>query len=790
VRLRALHAKLLRDLRSLFGQGLTIALVVGAGIAGFVSLRATWASLVDSRDSYYERYRFGDAFVQLERAPESLIARIEAAPGVALAYSRVVEPIRLVMEGMVQPPTGVVVTLPSGGTPPMNQLFLRSGRMPGSGSTSEGVLIESFAERWGVAVGDTLRVLMKGSLRPIRVVGIGSSPEFIYPVGPGSGALPDEERFAVLWMDRRGVAPIFQMEGSFNDLVLRLHRDTSIRELQGWIDPLLEPYGGRGLIGRDLQLSNYILNGELSQLRQFATVLPMIFLGVAAFLLNVVLARTLNLQRTQIAALKALGYRDLEIALHYLQMLIGVVLGGAALGIALGWWLGGVMTSFYGEFFGFPALAFQIRGSDVLLSVGIAILAALVGAGSSLRQILRLSPAEAMRPEPPPRYRPTLVERAGVGRLLGPPGRMVLREVGRRPLRLALSSLGIAMAMGLVVVSRFSADALDVLIDQQFYRAWREDVTVTFMGPAPERSIRELRHIPGVVEAEGIRGTSARLHMDSRWRDITIIGYPEDARLRQLIDADQRLIPLPSQGLVLTSKLAELLGISVGDTVRLSLREGNLRDRQVVVTGLVNEMFGLQGHMPLGELNALLGEGPMVSQALLSIERGSFAGVEGRLAGLPRVADVTSRDLLIVRFREQSETPLLVMMFILSGFAAVIAGGVVYNNARVALSMRARDLAILRVQGFTRREISGVLLGELSVQLLLALPLGAWVGTQLAVGIAHSVDVEQYRLPIVLSAWTYGYAALVVLVAGVLTALLVRRKLDHLDLIAVLKTRE
>lgn len=789
-RLSALNRKLVRDLRGMLGQGVTISLVVAAGIAGFITLRSTYSSLLESRDAYYERYRFGEAFARLERAPHSLEGRLGSIQGVALAYTRIVEPVRVVGEDLISSPVGLVISLPPDGIAPLNGVFLQEGAAPSPGRSDEALLLAAFAERRGIVPGDTLRVVMNGSMRDVRITGIATSPEFVFPVGGGGTGIPDDDRFTVLWMERSAVEPIFEMEGAFNDVVFRLQPDASEEEVLSQVDLLLEPYGGRGAVGRDGQPSNAILNGELSQLRQFAVTVPVIFLSVAAFLLNMVLTRLLQLQRTQVAALKALGYLDREIALHYFQMISGVVLAGSFLGLLLGRWLGSEMTDLYAFFFGFPLLEFRTGFRTPVLAVGIALLAGAAGAFGALRRILALSPAEAMSPEPPARYRPTLPERLGLGRLVGPSGRMVLREIGRRPIRTFFSSLGIAMAVGILVVGRFSSDAMDFLIDHQFYRAWKEDVTVTFHGPVPERAVRELLHFPGILQSEGLRATGVRLQSGHLWRDVALQGYPEDAQLREFIDSRGNSLPLPSGGVVLTSKLAEVLGVSLGDTLRVTLREGRNREGSLVVSGLVDEMFGLTGHMRLSDLNALLGEEPRVTQALLRVEASQAEELEDRLAELPGVADVGNRNSLVQRFQEQSATYMAVMTLIMTCFASVIAGGVVYNNARVAVAERSRDLASLRVLGFTRREISGVLLGEMAVQVLLAIPVGLWVGYQLCLGIAGSVDPEMYRLPVILSPWTYAFATAVVLLAAAGSALLVRRRLDHLDLIGVLKTRE
>jgi putative ABC transport system permease protein len=789
-RLSALDRKLVRDLRGMLGQGITISLVVAAGIAGFITLRSTHSSLIDSRDAYYERYRFGDVFVGLERAPEALADRLERVPGVARVHTRVVELVRIPMEGAAQSPFGQVVSLPADGDPPLNALFLRDGSLPEPGRADEALLLEAFAGKWDLEVGDTLRVIMNGTLRPVRITGLAASPEFVYPMPPGGIGLEGDDRFGVLWMDRGAVGPIFRMEGAFNDAVLRLQPGASERAVLTEVDALLEPFGGRGAVGRANQPSNAILDGELAQLEQFAGVVPLIFLGVAAFLLNVVLSRLLNLQRTQIAALKALGYRDRQIALHYLKMTSGVMLAGTALGLALGAWLGSAATGLYASFFGFPVLEFRIGWGPGAAAVIIALAAGGFGAFGALRKVLRLSPAEAMSPEPPARYRPSILERLGAGRLVGPSGRMVLREVTRRRLRTALSALGIALAIAILVVGRFMPDALEILIDEQFYRAWKEDAGVTFTGPVPERGVRELLAVPGVRAAEGMRITSARIHSDHRWRDVPLQGYPEGAALRTLLDERGEVLPFPEGGVVLTSILGEVLGVGPGDTVRVTLREGRTREAHLVVAGLLGEMFGLQGHMRMADLNALLGEAPTVNRALLRVEGGRMDEVAARLGHLPAVLDVSSRDATVQGFREQSAQYLLVMTLIMTAFASVIAAGVVYNNARVAVAERERDLASLRVMGFTRREVSSILLGEMGVQVALAIPLGLWLGYRLCLGIAASVDPEMFRLPVILTPATYAFATGVVLAAAVASALLVRRRLDNLDLIGVLKTRE
>ncbi len=785
----ALHRKLLRDLGELRGQLVSIALVVACGVAAYVALRSTWDSLLVSRETYYERYRFADVFAHCKRAPEALRTRLEAVPGVALAETRVSEAVLIPMPELPEPASGQVVSVPAGRPPALNALTLRSGREVEPGYGDEVVVLESFAEAHGLIPGSRLPVVLNGQLRQLRVVGTAASPEYIMAMAPGELA-PDPARFAVLWMDRATLAPAFQMEGAFNDVTFRLQPGASEAAALDGVDALLEPYGGLGAIGRSKQLSHFMLSGELAQLESMATVVPVIFLGVAAFLLNVVLSRLVFLQRSQIATLKAIGYRDLAVGLHFLELVSLIVLVGAALGLALGAWLGRAMTELYAGFFHFPVLEYRLALPIALVAVGISLLSAVVGALVSVGAVVRLPPAEAMRPPAPAVYHRTALERLGLLALLGAAERMIVREVQRRPLRLLLSSVGIAMAVAITVVGQFWSDAMDYMMEVQFGQAMREDLTVVFRSPRPARALGELAHLPGVRRVEGLREVPLRVRSGARYRDSVLVGYPDDAELRRVLDQHGVVEPLPERGLVLTEKLGEVLGVRPGDSVTLEVREGERAHVVAPVAATVDEAFGLQAHARAATVAALLGEEPLATSALLLLDPAAGERARARLKELPEVASVTRRDNLTERFNDQSRTMVLVFSVILTAFASVIAVGVVYNNARVALSMRSRELASLRVLGFTHREVATILVGELAIQVLLAIPPGLLIGTWLATAMMSMVDPETYRFPVTISARSYAFAVVVALAAGAVSALLVQRRLRALDLIGVLKTRD
>ncbi len=788
--MRALDRKLLRELLQLRGQVVTIALVVACGIASFVTLRSTWSSLETSKREYYLDYRFGDVFAHLKRAPEAVVARLEQVPGVALVYARLVQTITLPIQGRGQPPVAEVVSLPPGGEPPLGALFLQAGRLPAVGRADEAVLLTSFADHYDLAPGDTVSAILNGERREVLIVGLATSPEFVYPTPPG-GLGVDDERFAVLWMDRTAIAPAFQMEGAFNDVVIRLQHGASEPEVLSEVDRILDPYGGLSAVGRSQQPSNYILEEEMAQLRMWATVVPLIFLGVSAFLVNVVLSRLVHLQRPQIAALKAVGYRDVEVGLHYLKLVSVVVLLGAVLGVAVGAWLGRSLTGVYAHIFRFPYFEYALGVGVPLAAAALSFASAAVGAVATVRRIVLLPPAEAMRPPAPSVYRPLLLEQLGLGRLVSPAGRMVVRELERQPLRTVLSVLGIATALGTLIVGQFTGDAFRYLIQVQFSQVTREDLSVELRDPVAARAARELAHLPGVWRAEGVRTVPVRIEAGHRYREIPLVGYEDGAQLRRVISRDtRRPVPLPPAGLVVTRTLGEVLGVGAGDTVLVKLLQGERAVLPMIVAGMVDELVGLQGYLRLPALNALLAEPPTVSQVLLAVEGGRTDAVIRRLGEMPGVSTITRRSAVVELIERQSGESMAVVSLVLTIFAATIAVGVVYNNARVVLSLRSRDLASLRVLGFSRAEISRVLLNELGLQVLLAIPTGMVIGTWLTGLVVRSIHQERFRFPVVLSARTYAFAILVVLAASAASALLVRRGLDRLDLIGVLKTRE
>ena len=787
--MRPLDRKLVRDFWSLKGQALAISLVIAAGVAMFIMYLSTFDSLRLTQRTYYERYRFAHVFAGLTRAPLGLLDRVKEIPGVARADARAVVDVNLDVPGLTEPATGRLVGIEIPPRPSLNDVFLRRGRFPSPDRSDEVMVSEAFALARDLHPGDRVAAVINGRRRELDIVGIALSPEYVYTIRPGE-LIPDDARFGVFWMHGRDLAAAFDMEGGFNNLSVTLLPGASEPDVVARLDRLLATYGGLGSVPRSLQTSHWYLDNELKQLQSVGLVLPIVFLVVAAFLLNVVLTRIVSVQREQIAALKALGYTNAELGWHYTKLSLAIGAAGAAFGVIGGSWMGAGMTSMYNNFFRFPTLEYHLPPAVVAGGVMVSFVAAALGALNAVGRAVSLPPAEAMRPEPPAHYRRSWLERAGLARWLSAPVRMILRNLGRHPVRTATSVIGIAASVSMLILGTFFLDSIDVLMELQFFSIQRQDATVTFVLPASGRALHEIERLPGVLHAEPMRAVPARLRSVQRSRIVSILGLVARPELNRVVDVNGGAMALPPGGLVLSLKLAEVLGATLGDVLMVEVLDGRRPARLAPVTGIVEEYMGTAAYMEIDALRRLAGEGESLSGAFLKVDPAMVDRLYRRLKDTPMVAGVSLKRSAIESFQKTLADTFYVMIFFNLLFSSIIAGGVVYNAARVSLSERSRELASLRVLGFTRGEISFILLGELAAVTLMAIPVGMLLGYTCAALLVAAFNTELYRFPLVVSSRTFAFAGCAVLVAAALSGLAVRRRLDRLDLIAVLKTRE
>lgn len=802
-----LQRKLWRDLRRLWSQVLTIALVVASAVGALVTTQACVHSLEAARDRFYRQAQMADVFAGVRRAPRSAVSSIEALDGVLMVQATVERPARLMLSGVESPIMGHVVGVPRDQPLRLNQVWLRMpsphssrgavetavpGRWPG-GPSGDGVLpvwvSEGFAQARGLRVGDRFQVLMNGRLRVVDVVALALAPDVVFA---GAMGMPDPSGYGVLWMDEEALAAAWDLEGAFNRLAVLLAPGAHEPAVLAAINERLPAWGGREALPRRLQGSHQMLDNEIQEQRLLGTVLPTVFALASIFLLHIVMTRLVATQRESMAALKALGFDNRTLALHHLQMGLVIGLIGWVVGLALGAAAAQALLTVYADFFRFPRLDLVLPSSVVMLGAALAAAAALMGTAQALAGILRLSPAQAMQPATPAPYRASpwaqaLERRLATSLVL----RMILRQWRRRPWRSAVSVLGLATAMALVVMGHFFRDAIDHIVSHQFNAVWRGDVQVMTLEPVTADAIRELRRLRGLeLEVEGSRLLPATLVHGHRQRRVQLRGLEPNAVQQRLLDLDGRALTITDEGLILTDRLAHQLGVQPGDAVLLHLPEAPQPWTTLVVTQLVSETMGLSATTSRATLNRLMGEAERFNLLSLRVPEPVLSTVLQALAGLPAVGGAFSKAHLLRNMQAITARNIRIMSSIMTGFALVLAVGVVYNLARIALAERAWELASLRVLGFTRAEVARLLVGEQFLMLALALPLGVALGWLLVWGLSVGLRSDQFQFPVVIWPRTHALAGLSVSLAVAATALVVWHRVQHLDLVAALKTRE
>ena len=787
--LHPLDRKLLRDLWRLRGQALGIALIVASGVAVLCSSLAVVDALQETANTFYDRQKFAHVFAGATRAPNRLTDRIQRIRGVQAVEPRVVRAATLDVAGFEEPVVGMLISVPEDRGTTLNQLDMRRGRLPQRGRPDEVVLSEGFAEAHALEPGDELHALINGRRRALTVTGVALSPEYVYSIGPGA-LMPDAKRFGILWLGEEALRAAFDLDGAFNDVTLTLAHGADTALVLRAVDDLLAPFGGSGAIERKDQISNWVLMNEIRELRSMAGVLPSIFLVVAAFLSNMVLTRLIATERAEIGLIKAFGYTNATVAWHYAKLVLVIAGTGVLLGWLVGWWLGLWTTGMYAEAFRFPTLYYRPGPQSFLIAGIVSMLASLAGAIGSARRAARLPPAEAMRPPTPSAYR-----RAGVLSELAKNRieqltRIVIRQLIRWPLRALLTSFGIATSVAVLIMAFQWLDALDHMLDSFFFDQQRQDVTVALVDEHPARVRHEFARLPGVLAVEVRRSVDARLRNANLSRREAVTGVPAVGELEVFKDASGARVPIPRYGLVLADSLAKRLAVGPGDRLTLEVLDGDRPVLSAPVAAVFETWIGTPAYMHFDAVNELLGDSPLVNTLLLRVDKRWLPELYRELKATPSVAAVALRRSAVDNFNDTIGENMLIFISIYVGFACTLAFGVTYNSMRIALSERGRELATLRVLGFTGAEVSYVLLAEAALLVLLALPIGCVLGAGLTHWIASTFDTELFRLPAVILPATYGLSVIITVIASILCGVIVHQRVAHLDLIRVLKTRE
>ncbi|MBA86320.1 ABC transporter permease [Thalassobius sp. S69A] len=787
--LSPLNIKLWRDLSRIKGQAAAIGLVIALGVLMMVMMKGLVNTLDETRLAYYDRYRLADIFVPVTRAPERMLERLAALPGVAALEGRVSGWALIDIGADALPVRAQALSLPDTGRPRLNDIYLVDGRLPDLGRSDEILLLDGFAKARDLHLNDHLTATMNGTKRVFRITGFAQSPEFLYSTAPGE-MVPDDARFAVFWMRQAALSAAYDMQGAFNQALISLTRDTNAEGIILAADELLASYGASGAYGLVDLTSNRFIQEEIKGLNSTSTVIPPIFLGVAAFLLYIVINRMVQAEREQIGLLKAFGYSSWEVSLHYLKLVMVIAILGAIVGSVAGIWAGNALSRMYQIYYKFPFLVFTVDPRSFVTGFAVSILTASAGSLIVLRGVFRLTPAVAMRPPAPPDYSRSFDLAARLRRWLDQPSRMVLRRLTRYPGRMIGAVVGIGTGLALSVASLTLMAGFNTTLDLSFNVMNRGEMSLSFTSKQTDKALLELGRLPGVEHVEPARAVSVMFRNGTHSYRGAIEGRPEFPILNRVIDADEQPISMRREGVILSKPLAEILHLSPGDTVIAEIREGRRPTLYLPVIGVAETLMGAPAFMELSALSRVLNEPAQVTGATLTIDESLLPGLIDDLKEMPQIAGISLKSDIREALVEIMNTGPGSVRYIMLAVAAIITFGIVYNSARIAFAERERDLASLRVMGFSKSEASFVLLGELAVVTLAALPLGIALGYGLTYLTVKGFSTDIYQIPVTFSPQSYGLAIVAVLLAAGLSGWLVKRELDKVDLVASLKSRD
>lgn len=784
-----LDRKMGRDLKQLATQTVTVAILVACGVSLMISAWSAYRSLTNARDTYYSEYRFGDFFAEFKHAPNDIASKIRKIIGINTLETRIIIDGIVDIPKQIEPAVGRFISIPTGVGAQLNKIYLRTGRLPVDAETTEVLVHEGFALANNLRVGDRISVLIQGRQESLQIAGVGLSPEFVYALSP-SAPLPDDRHFGVFWVPFRGLERLAGMPNGFNSVTGILEPDATFESVKADLDQILKPYGNRGAYNRKNQSSNMFVEDEIAEQKVFAYFLPSIFLGIAAFLIHIISSRLITIHRPQIATLKAIGYTNHEVSIHYLKLVTVMMLFGAIPGVGVGALLGRLMAKAYQGFFRFPSLDFSVSGEAAFLGIVAGVVPGMFGATAAIRTAFRLAPAEAMRPPAPPVFRATRLENWGSLQRFGVAGKMVFRNLLRRPGRLLATIIGISFALAIVVSSGFWMDTLDYMITTQFQRIQREDMSVSLLNPVSRGGIREIEDLPGVQKAEGYRSVPVRIHYLNFKKETLLTGWPENAELRKRIDRDLKEIELPSYGLSLSRYFERNWGVRAGDWVEIETLEGELKKTTLRVAGFADDFVGVSLNMRIEDLWRTLDEEPSYNFVTIKSDPRSLSSLYVKLKELPIAVGVAMKNSVYRGFQQTMAELIRTSTSILMAFALAISVAVTYNSVRVNFSERAWEMATLRVIGFKRSYVFGLLLSEVALQVGLSILPGCFLGLGLAHLSLRLVRTEAFTFPVVIETSTYAVAIVVALIAFTLSATVVYKLTGNLSLADALKARE
>lgn len=780
---KTLNQKLLRDLKKIKFQVLSISLIIGSGIMYLMGSLISYKSLLLARDLFYKDYKLANGYHYSQFAPQSIIPIIRKLPGVLEVEERVSERVTIECKEKSRTAKGKILSI----TQNLNQLYIERGTLPLK--SSEVAINSSFAKSNQLHPGDTLTILLGGRKVQLQITAIVQSPEFVY-IFPEGGFLPDNKNYGILWAQKRTLETLLNRTGAFNEILFHFQFKNQVEKERTYfaIQQLMDKYASFGVISLDKLPSYSLLNNEFNQLKTTALFLPFIFIFVSSFILQMVLNRIVSKEREQIATLKANGMTSWEIGFHYFLIALIVCSIGTTLGILLGIYLGDVFVDLYSEYFYFPNLQPILPIESIFVAIIFGFSSGVIGFWTAFRKVNQLQPASAMRPPTPETYKNIQIESWLSNSHLE--WKMVLRNLLKSPIRTILSIVGLSFAIMILILGNFLKDNVDYMVHLQYNIIQREDIMLNFSTLQFISLENHFLNKIGILYTEPIRFVPIRLKKRGIHKETVLYGLEENPILRRIVNDKYNSIPIPKNGILMNKNIANELQIKPGDKVWVEVLEGNQSKFYVFVAGVIEEVLGQGIYISRKLLNKKLKESNVFNQLYIQLDPNKEKFFIQKWKNYPAVATITSKRELVQSFQEVLQRSLLATSIFIMLFTSIIGIGIIYNLAMIILAERIYEMGTLRILGFHTWEIFKILIGEIVLLIMVAIPIGIYLGNILAFWVINLNEGDDFKIPVKIFPKSYFTALGFACLTSSVSFWIIYKKIKEMNLLSVLKIRE
>jgi putative ABC transport system permease protein len=785
--------KLLRDIGEAKGQFASIIMVIIIGVMFYTGFNSTLLNLKVASEQYYADYRLADLWAGFQKAPENVINRISNLPEVKKVTGRVVKDQQITInkhDAVIR-----LITLPDLRSETVNDVMIRTGRYFSADESRQCLVEEAFFKAQRLRFGDYLEPVINGNKVKLKVIGVVKSPEYLYPLRDGTEMVPDSLRFGVVYVKKSFGQAVFGFNGSVNDVSILLKPGADSSQVQSRLERSLQRYGLIEIIPRKDQLSYNTFAGEIEQIGSISGVFPILFLIVAAIIIYITMTRIIENQRVQIGTMKALGYGNLQIMVHYLSYAALTGLAGSAIGSLIGIWLGKQMIRLYNTIYQLPLEQMQAHYELVIPALLLALIFCGIAGYNSCKKELRLVPAESMRPKAPKTGTRTGMERIGfLWRRFNFSWKIIFRNLFRYKRRVLLTSIGIIFASALLLAALGLNDSIGYLVDQQYSTIQQYDLRVMLKGMTDPAGLNSIRSLPHVSRLEPVVGLGVEISNGWRTKKLGLNGLPEQSRLYRVTDRAGRPVVVPKEGILISNQLSETLGAGPGDWVRIKpLLPGKNREqdcRPARVRGVVSQYVGQSAYGDLNFCGKLLLDGVTANQVLLKLDQlQNQTKVTAKLKEMPTVSSVQSTTDALANLNKALENASFSIGFMILA-SGILAFAVVYNITTINIFERRRELATLKVLGFTHSEMDGLIRNENLIVTFFSVLCGLFLGSHLLDFLARDASTDNMSLPAVLHQPSYFLAVLLIFAFTLSANFILMKKVHTINMVEALKSSE